>query len=82
MKNGQNGNQTVDAGMTIYLIESPGLDQVQMPLFNRCILALRRPWRGAGEVCEFGPRGGTGGRGRVCIAHMTYRAANRPLLRP
>ena len=58
------------------------MDQVQMPLFNRCILALRLAWRGAGEVCEFGPRGGTGGRGRVCIAHMTYRAANRPLLRP
>jgi len=53
-----------------------------MPLFNRCILALRLAWRGAGEACEFGPRGGTGGRGRVFIAQTTYRAANRPLLRP
>ena len=32
------------------------MDQVQMPLFNRCILALRLAWRGAGEVCEFGPQ--------------------------
>ena len=78
----EKGNQSVDAGMTIYLIESPGMDQVQMPLFNRCILALRLAWRGAGEACEFGPRGGTDGRGRVLIAQTTNRAANHPLLRP
>ena len=43
---------------------------------------MPRPWRGAGEACEFGPRGGTDGRGRVLIAQTTYRAANHPLLRP
>ena len=58
------------------------MDQLQMPLFNRCILALRLAWRDAGEACEFGLRGGTGGHGRVFLAHTTYRAANRPLLRP
>ena len=68
--------------MTFYLIESPGMDQVQMPLFNRCILALRLAWRGAGEACEFGPRGCAVGRGRVFVAQATYRAANRPLLCP
>ena len=78
----QKGNQRVERESTIYLMRSPGMDQVQMPLFNRCILALRLAWRDAGEACEFGLRGGTGGHGRVFLAHTTYRAANRPLLRP
>ena len=49
------------------------MDQVQMPLFNRCILALRLAWRDAGEACEFGLRGGTGGRANT-VAMWYVRA--------